>query len=168
MARKRQVYAGYAPVFWRPAEGVAGLHEQFLRRQVLSEATVALRTRHGFIICERRPSEALVDDFTVAPPGTWGTDGAALLLAAAGRLAAGGISAVRVVTAHADRGEFLLAPVAQPGRLPVNEAFALACRREGPAVGLAEGWDVRPGRPQGRRCAAKELVDDEIAVGLEH
>src|SRR6266536_231404 len=96
MERQRQVYAGYSPVFWRPAEGAAGLHERFLRRQVLSAATVALRTRHGFIICERRRPEALVDEFTVAPPGTWETDGAALLLTAAGRLAADGISTVRV------------------------------------------------------------------------
>jgi hypothetical protein len=133
MERQRRVYAHYSSVFWRPAEGVAGLHEQFLRRQVLSEATVALRTRHGFIICERRQSEALVDDFTVAPPGTWGTDGAALLLAAAGRLAARGISAVRVVTAHADQ--------------------AKADMLTNLSLSLSEQWWVRELRPGGRPAA---------------
>ncbi|HEY6789344.1 MAG TPA: hypothetical protein VI365_18735 [Trebonia sp.] len=133
MERRRQVYAGYSPVFWRPAEGAAGLHEQFLRRQVRSEAAVALRTRHGFIICERRQPEALVDDFTVAPPGTWGTDGAALLLAAAARLAAGGISAVRVVTAHADQ--------AKAGMLT------------GLSLSLSEQWWVRELRPAGQPAA---------------
>ncbi|MBV9381765.1 MAG: hypothetical protein JOY82_19030 [Streptosporangiaceae bacterium] len=105
MQRQRQAYAGYLPAFWRPARDAAGLHERFLRRQILSEATVALRTRHGFIICERRNPVGLVDDFTVTPPGTWDCDGGALLLAAAGRLAADGIGAVRVVTAHADRAK---------------------------------------------------------------
>jgi hypothetical protein len=62
-----------------------------------------LRTAHGFIIGERRGSEGLVDDFAIEPPGTWDSDGAALLLAAAERLAADhGVAAVRVVTAHAD------------------------------------------------------------------
>lgn len=52
----------------------------------------------------------VVDDFAVEPPGTWNDEGAALLRAVAGRLAGtgesaatGGISALRVVTADADR-----------------------------------------------------------------
>jgi hypothetical protein len=145
MERQRQAHAGYSPVFWRPAEGAAGLHERFLRRQILSEATAALRTRHGFIICERRPSVGLVDDFTVAPPGTWGSDGAALLLAAAGVLAADGISAVRVVTAHADRAK----------------AGMLACL----SLSLAEQWWVRELRP-GRQPAAPGRVSGPGFSGM--
>lgn len=133
MQRQRQAYAGYSPAFWRPAANAAGLHERFLRRQILSDATVALRTRHGFIICERRHLEGLVDDFTVAPPGTWDSDGTALLLAAAGRLAADGISAVRVVTAHADR--------AKAGMLA------------GLSLTLAEQWWVRELQPAQQSAA---------------
>jgi hypothetical protein len=102
MERRRRAYEHYSPVFWRPAAGVTALHARFLRGQVGSERTVALRGEHGFIICQRRQAEGFVDDFTVEPPGTWDDDGAALLLAAARRLAAGGVSVVRVVTAHAD------------------------------------------------------------------
>ena len=100
---KRREYARYSPVFWRPAEGAHTLHASFLRRQILSEATVALRTGEGFIICERRPPEGFVDDFTMTSPHRWDEDGAALLLAAAERVAADGISALRVVTAQADQ-----------------------------------------------------------------
>jgi hypothetical protein len=104
MERRRREYVRYSPVFWRPAEGAVGPHERYLRGRIGAEATVALRTAHGFIICERRGSQGFVDDFAVEQPGTWDSDGAALLLAAAERLAAHhGVAAVRVVTAHADQ-----------------------------------------------------------------
>ncbi len=104
MERRRREYVRYSPVFWRPAEGVVGLHERYLRGRISAETTVALRTAHGFIICERRRLEGFVDDFAIEPPGTWDSDGAALLLAAAERLAVVyGVAAVRVVTGHADR-----------------------------------------------------------------
>ena len=99
---KRREYARYSPLFSRPAEGASTLHARFLRRQILSEATVALRTRDGFIICERRPAEGF-HDFTLTPLRRWDDDGAALLLAAAERLAADGIGTLRVVTAHEDQ-----------------------------------------------------------------
>ena len=83
MEKRRRDYVRYSPMFWRPAEGVVGLHVRFLRGRIIAETTVALRTRHGFIICERRGSKGLVDDFAIEPPGTWDSDGAALLLAAA-------------------------------------------------------------------------------------
>ena len=103
MEQRRQVYARYSPVFWRPARDVTGAHARFLRRQVSSDANVALRTGHGFIIAERRASEGLVDDFAVDRSGSWDDDGAALLLAAAEQLAGAGVDAMRVVTAHADQ-----------------------------------------------------------------
>lgn len=102
---QRGEYARYSPVFWRPAEDARALHEMFLRRQIASAATVALRTRDGFIICERRPHEGFVDDFTLTQPRRWDNDGAVLLLAAAGRLAADGIDTFRVVIAHADEAK---------------------------------------------------------------
>jgi hypothetical protein len=68
---KRREYARYSPVFWRPAEGAAPLHERFLRSRIAAADTVALRTPSGFIVCECRqgdPPEGFVDDFTVAGP----------------------------------------------------------------------------------------------------
>ncbi len=103
MEQRRQVYARYSPVFWRPAQGVTGLHTRFLRRQIASPANVALRTDNGFIVGQRRAGEGFVDDFAVDAEGSWDTDGAELLRAIWQRLAAeGGFGALRVVTAHAD------------------------------------------------------------------
>lgn len=104
MEKRRRDYARYSPVFWRPAEGVVGLHAEYLRGRITAQTTVALRTEHGFLIGERRGSKAFVDDFAVEPPGSWDTEGAALLLAVAERLAAADrVDVVMVVTAHADR-----------------------------------------------------------------
>jgi len=36
MEQRRQVYAGYSPVFWRPRPGITGLHTRFLLRQIAS------------------------------------------------------------------------------------------------------------------------------------
>src|SRR5450755_453665 len=106
MEKRRRDYARYSPVFWRPAEGVVGLHEQFLRGRITAATTVALRTGHGFIVCEGRGPKGFVDDFAIEPPGAWDCDGAALLLAAADRLAAAdGVATVLVVTARADRAK---------------------------------------------------------------
>jgi hypothetical protein len=95
---------------------------------------VALRTPRGFIISERRRSEGLVDDFAIEPPGTWDSDGATLLRAAAERLAADhAVTTVRVVTAHADR----------------PKASMLASL----SLTLAEQWWVRELRPTGQAAA---------------
>src|ERR1700753_1244022 len=77
MEQRRQQYARYSPVFWRPRDGAAGLHTRFLTRLISAETTVALRTAAGFIIAQARPGEGFVDDFAVAPGGGWDTDGAA-------------------------------------------------------------------------------------------
>lgn len=138
MERRRRDYARYSPVFWRPAEGVVGVHAEYLRGRISAETTVALRTEHGFIICARRGSRAFVDDFAVEPPGTWGSDGSALLLAAAERLvAADGVSAVVVVTAHADR--------------PKSEVLASL------SLTLAEQWWVRELLPAGPAAPPRRL-----------
>lgn len=134
MEKRRRDYVRYSPVFWRPAEGVVGLHALFLRGRIIAETTVALRTGHGFIICERRGTKGFVDDFAVEPPEAWDCDGAALLLAAAERFAAAaGFATVVVVTAHADR--------AKAGML-ANLSLA-----------LAEQWWVRELQPAGPAAA---------------
>jgi hypothetical protein len=105
MAERRELYATYSPVFWRPARGVTGLHARFLRHQIEAAGNVALRTGHGFIIAQARAGAGFVDDFAVDGAGTWRDDGAALLRAAWQRLAAAGAGTVRVVTAKADRAK---------------------------------------------------------------
>ncbi len=102
MERRRQLYAGYSPVFWRPRPGVTGPHARFLGRQLSSPGYLALRTEHGFLIGQRRDQEAFVDDFAVDETARWDADGATLLLSAWRSWTADGLDAVRVVTAHAD------------------------------------------------------------------
>ena len=50
MQRRRDVYARYSPVFWRPAQGVVDAHAWFLGKCSERDGAVALRTQHGFII----------------------------------------------------------------------------------------------------------------------
>jgi len=134
MEKRRRDYARYSPVFWRPAEGVVDLHAQFLRGRITAETTVALRTEHGFIIGERRGSKGFVDDFALEPPGEWDSDGAALLLAAAERLAAAhAVATLVVVTAQAD-----LAKSGMLARLSLT---------------VAEQWWVRELQPLGPAAA---------------
>jgi hypothetical protein len=86
MAERRREYERYSPVFWRPAVHARGLHVRFLRRQLASPDTVALRTSRGFLIALRpgpgRPAEAFIDDFAITADATRARDGAELLLAA--------------------------------------------------------------------------------------
>src|ERR1700761_1973962 len=102
MEQRRQVYAGYSPVFWRPRPGVTGLHTRFLRRLIATPENAALRGDHAFIIAQPRPGQGFVDDFAVGQDGRWDADGAVLLVAAWRQLSATGCQSMRVVTAHAD------------------------------------------------------------------
>jgi hypothetical protein len=135
MERRRQVYAGYSPVFWRPRPGVTGLHARFLGRQITSPGCVALRTGHGFLIGQRRGQEGFVDDFAVGEKATWDDDGAALLRAAWRRWEPDGVEAVRVVTAHADE----------------DKCAMLAAL----SLDLAEQWWVRELEPAGEHPAGQ-------------
>jgi len=147
MERRRRDYVRYSPVFWRPADGVVGLHEQFLRGAIIAETSVALRTGRGFVICQRRGARALVDDFVVEPPDAWDSDGAALLLAVAQRLAAADRDAtVVVVTAHADQAKVAMLT--------------------GLSLTLAEQWWVRELQPVGPAAAAGQLSGPGFAGTL--
>jgi hypothetical protein len=108
MADRRREYERYSPVFWRPAAHARALHVRFLRRQLTSPDTVALRTTSGFLIAQLRPGEAFVDDFAIIPGATWTDAGAELLLAVWDRVSAHGVAALRVVTAQADRAKSAL------------------------------------------------------------
>jgi GNAT superfamily N-acetyltransferase len=145
MERRRQEYARYSPVFWRPAVGVTDLHRRFLSRVIAHDKVIALRSSHGFVICQRRGAEGAVDDFAVRPPGTWADDGTALLRALAERLAGiGGTSALRVVTADADKPK-----VAMLEDLSFTLAEQWWVRALKPAPTGPEGETVLPGRVDG-------------------
>ncbi len=103
MAARREAYAAYSPVLWRPARGIAELHAQFLGRQIQDPNSVALRTQNGFVISECGGGEGFIDDFAIDDCGSWAVDGFELLRAAWVLLSARGTSALRVVTAQADR-----------------------------------------------------------------
>jgi hypothetical protein len=63
-----------------------------------------LRGDNGFIFCQHCVDEGFVDDFAVQQPGSWGADGAALLLAVAEQFRVTDYAAVlHIVTAHADQ-----------------------------------------------------------------
>jgi len=139
MEQRRQEYAGYSPVFWRPAENVIDLHARYLRGLISSESTTALRTDDGFIICQRRGAEGFVDDFAIQHPGSWKADGTALLLAVAEELRRSNLPAVlRVVTAHAD--------------LPKVSMLASLSLR------LVEQWWVRELRPTADPAVAGRIT----------
>lgn len=147
MDRRRQEYARYSPVFWRPARDAVGPHAQFLTRLILADTTIALRTGRGFIICQLRPAEGFVDDFAVDHADIWADDGAALLLAVADRLAAmGGVTSIRVVTAHADQPKVTLL--------------------QGLSLRLAQQWWVRELRPACARAAAPGRVEGPGFSGI--
>ena len=102
MERRRQVYATFAPVFWRPAAGVRETHAGFLRLRVGSGAAIGLRSADGFVVASLVDGRYDVDDFAVEPDGRWPTTGRALLRAVLdnGPLPAG--AGLRVVTARRD------------------------------------------------------------------
>ncbi len=102
MHQRRETYASYSPVFWRPAPGATPLHAKFLQRQIVREDVVALRTDHGFAIGELRRGEGFIDDFAVDAVNRWQHDGRRILLAAWKRLWLKDASALRVVSANKD------------------------------------------------------------------
>jgi hypothetical protein len=74
MDQRRQLYAGYSPVFWRPARDAISLHTRFLARQIAAPRTIALRSDGGLLIAELRGPEVLIDDFAVTGEGRWPAD----------------------------------------------------------------------------------------------
>jgi ribosomal protein S18 acetylase RimI-like enzyme len=114
---RREQYARYQPLYWRPAAGVQDKHSDYLAGLVASDKAITLVSDDagqvtGFLIATLTPAPPVydpggptcqIDDFVVAPATKWPTTGAELLragLAEAGRR--GAIQAV-VVTGHLDQ-----------------------------------------------------------------
>jgi hypothetical protein len=102
MQRRRERYAQYSPVFWRPAHGIVELHAGFLGLCSRREGAVALRTRHGFIVSCAQQGRCFVDDFAVDDDSLWPSEGKLLLLTAWRRARSADQSTLRVVTARRD------------------------------------------------------------------
>ena len=115
-SRRREQYAAYQPIFWRPADGAEEQHRPYLATLVASEKVITLVGEEagqltGFLIATLGQAPPVydpggltcqIDDFAVVTPARWPTTGAGLLragLAEAGRR--GAIQAV-VVTGHLD------------------------------------------------------------------
>jgi GNAT superfamily N-acetyltransferase len=114
---RRDQYARYQPLFWRPASAAPDRHRTYLGGLVASDEIITLVSEEagqltGFLIATLDPAPPVydpggltcqIDDFVVAPAAKWPTTGAELLragLAEAGRR--GAIQAV-VVTGHLDQ-----------------------------------------------------------------
>jgi hypothetical protein len=134
MERRRQVYARYSPVFWRPARGATEGHASFLVGKVSRGGAVALRADRGFLIGDLRGTEGVIDDFAVEADDDWADDGVALLCSAWPALAGGGAERLRVVTAAAD----------EP-KVAMLRALSLE---------PAEQWWVKPVDPAGTPAAS--------------
>jgi GNAT superfamily N-acetyltransferase len=113
---RREQYARYQPLFWRPAAVAPEKHRAYLSRLVASDEVIALVSEEdaeltGFVIATLKPAPPVydpggpscdIDDFMVTPADRWPTTGVRLLravLAEAGRR--GAVQAV-VVTAQLD------------------------------------------------------------------
>jgi len=102
MEQRRARYARYSPVFWRPAEGAADAHGQFMEATAGRDGAVALRTEHGFVLSYPHEGRCFVDDFAVERDELWATEGRELLVAIWSAARSMDQSVLRAVTARRD------------------------------------------------------------------
>jgi GNAT superfamily N-acetyltransferase len=153
---RREQYANYQPIFWRPAAGALDMHRAYLASLIENDKVITLVSEEagqltGFLVATLTGAPPVydpggatcqIDDFMVLPATRWQTTGARLLragLAEAGRR--GAIQAV-VVTGHLDE--------------PKRELLR-ACGLE-----PASEWWVTP-QPLGRTQPA-----DHAAASVDH
>jgi hypothetical protein len=103
MERRRERYAEYSPVFWRPALGITASHGEFLRSIAKREGSIAFRSDHGFVISYENQGRCFVDDFAVEGEDQWATEGKNLVLNAWNKARSPRQSTLRVVTARLDQ-----------------------------------------------------------------
>jgi hypothetical protein len=93
---RREQYAGYQPMFWRPAVGARDKQRPYLASLVASDEVIALVSEDagqvtGFLVATLTHAPPVydpggltcqIDDFVVAPAAKWPATGAELLRAA--------------------------------------------------------------------------------------
>lgn len=103
MARRRERYAEYSPVFWHPADDAVERHRPYVEYCVADGKFVALRSDNGFVLGELRDDgDCSIEDFAVTDDALWATEGRALLSAAWDEARGRGATRCRVVTARRD------------------------------------------------------------------
>lgn len=116
-AIRREQYARYQPLFWRPAAGAHDKHRPHLASLVASSEAITLVSEDagqltGFLIATLNPAPpvydpggptCLIDDFMVDPAAKWPTTGAALLRAGLAEASRHGAVQAVVVTGHLDQ-----------------------------------------------------------------
>jgi hypothetical protein len=103
MAERRERYAPFSPVFWRPAADAIDRHRTFLAALLADPSTIALRSEIGFIIATDCGHRWEVDDFALVDDDHWSTGGADLLRAVWERTDRR--RPLRVVTARRDQAK---------------------------------------------------------------
>jgi len=112
---RREQYAAYQPVFWRPAAGAELAHVPYLGKLIADSRVITLVSEEsgtvtGFVIAtivgappvyDPGGHTCQIDDFVVQP-GRWDSTGRQLLAAATAEAADRGAVQVVVVAAHLD------------------------------------------------------------------
>jgi GNAT superfamily N-acetyltransferase len=113
---RREQYAQYQPLFWRPAAAAPDRHRAYLGRLVASDNVITLVSEEagqltGFLIATLSSAPPVydpgglscdIDDFVVTPAASWPTTGVQLLRAALAEAGQRGAVQAVVVTAHLD------------------------------------------------------------------
>jgi GNAT superfamily N-acetyltransferase len=116
-ALRREQYARYQPLYWRPAAGVQDKHRAYLASLVASDKVITLVSEEagqlsGFLIATLTSAPPVydpggltcqIDDFVVAPAAKWPTTGAELLRAGLAEAARRGAIQAVVVAGHLDQ-----------------------------------------------------------------
>lgn len=86
--QRRERLEVHAPRFWRAAADATERHRAFLSHLIDDDATLSVRTEHGYLVAMDPGPYLLVDDMAVEPAEHWAREGVALLRHAAdlGRL----------------------------------------------------------------------------------
>ncbi|HEY5987183.1 MAG TPA: hypothetical protein VIV12_12535 [Streptosporangiaceae bacterium] len=114
---RREQYARYQSLFWRPAADAQDKHRPYLASLVASSEIITLVSEEagqltGFLIATLTQAPpvydpggltCLIDDFVVVPAGKWRTTGAGLLRAGLAEAARRGALQAVVVTGHRDQ-----------------------------------------------------------------
>jgi hypothetical protein len=114
---RREQYARYQPLFWRPAADAQDKHRPHLARLVASDEAITLVSEEageltGFLVATLTPALPVydpggltcqIDDFAVVTAARWPTTGVRLLRAGLAQAAQQGAVQAVVVTGHLDR-----------------------------------------------------------------